>query len=386
MTLLSHHNAAFLKLHLLSEGVSFNRIFLERFARDNGQMEKRRVYNDSDDLSLDRTLRIPQELYLNDIIVAVNYKRDSPWQLIWRNASYRLLGPDSTDVEITFPARPHFLESVTEDGIRCDQAANLYGGAALAFFTPGACHYFDDGNECKFCSLRPNRSRQHSFLHTISPTLASTVLKIALQTDGHLLKQIMLVGGNVSDYNQGFQDYIDIATALDQQQTSCSVERRLEIHIATMPPRDFGLLAFLQMLNARVSMNIEVFDEQRFEAICPGKAHLYGRKQLVQALEYAAQKVSGMRVHSVLIAGLEPVASTIAGINYLASIGVTPTINVFHNDRGSHYEHHSRPSFGHLLKIAQALQKVYADYHMIPYWKGCGRNALDFEAQQGWFD
>src|SRR5579885_823052 len=133
MTTLSHHDAALLKLHLLSEGVTFDRAFLGQFARDDEWMEKRRVYNDSDERQLDRALRIPQELYLNDIIVAVNYKRTSPWQLVYRDHAYRLLGRDGTDIEVTFPVRPRFLEHVTADGIHCDQVANLYGGSALAF-------------------------------------------------------------------------------------------------------------------------------------------------------------------------------------------------------------------------------------------------------------
>lgn len=386
MIMLSHHNAALLKLYLLAEGVTFDRGFLEHFARNNEWMEKRRVYNDSDERQLDRTLRIPQEFYLNDIVVAVNYKRNSPWQLVYRDHCYRLLGQGGIDVEVTFPVRPRFLEQVTPDGIRCDRVANLYGGSSLAFFTPGTCYYFNDGHECKFCSLKPNRSTQQFFLHTISPTLASSVLEIALQTDADLLKQIMLVGGNIPNYDQGFRRHLDIASALDQQQLSLPVERRLETHIATMPPCDFGLFALLQTLNARVTMNIEVFDEQRFEIICPGKTRLYGRQQLLRALKHAATVVSGMRVHSILIAGLEPVESTIAGIKYLASIGVTPIVNVFHNDRGSHYERHPRPPFEHLLEIAQVLQRVYKEYHLTPYWKGCGRNALDFEAQQGWFE
>jgi len=386
MTMLSHHNAALLKLHLLAEGVTFDREFLEHFARNNKWMEKRRVYNDSDERQLDRTLRIPQEVYLNDIIVAVNYKSNSPWQLVYRDHCYRLLGQDGTDVEVTFPVRPRFLEQVTPDGIRCDRVANLYGGSSLAFFTPGTCYYFNDGHECKFCSLKPNRSTQQFFLHTISPTLASSVLEIALQTDADLLKQIMLVGGNIPNYDQGFRRHLDIAYALDQQQLSLPVERRLETHIATMPPCDFGLFALLQTLNARITMNLEVFDERLFEIICPGKTRLYGRQQLLRALKHAATVVSGMRVHSILIAGLEPVESTIAGIKYLASIGVTPIVNVFHNDRGSHYERHPRPPFEHLLEIAQVLQRVYKEYHLTPYWKGCGRNALDFEAQRGWFE
>jgi hypothetical protein len=385
MSTLSNHHAARLKLHVLSEGIFFDSIFLEQFARDSKSMEKRRVYNDSDERQLDRALRIPQEMYIQDVIVAVNYKQHSPWQLIHREGFYRLIGKDGTDVEVTFPERPRFLEEVTSNGIRCDQVANLYGGSSLAFFTPGTCYYFNDNHECRFCSLKPNRSIQQTFLHKISPELASDVLQIALETDAHRLKQIMLVGGNVPNYDQGFRQHLDIVAALDQQQNSLSVDRRLETHIATMPPNDFGIFTSLEKLNARVTMNIEVFNEQLFEVICPGKTRLYGRSKLLQALEHAANVVRGRRVHSILIAGLEPVDSTIAGINYLASIGVTPIINVFHNDRGSHYENHSRPSFEHLLEIAQALQSVYQEYRLTPYWKGCGRNALDFEAQQGWF-
>ena len=386
MTVLSNHDAAQLKLHILSEGISFDSVFLERFAYDLGSMEKRRAYNDSDERALERTQRIPQEMYLNRVIVAINYKRESPWQLVYRDNSYRLIGKNDIDMEVTFPVRPRFFAHVTPNGVRCEQVANLYGGSSLAFFTPGTCYYFNKGDECKFCSLQPNRSGQQFFLQTITPALASAVLEIALQTDGDLLKQIMLVGGNIANYDLGFRRHMDIVSALDQQQATLPEEQRLESHVATMPPRDFGLFDALEKLNARITMNIEVFDEQRFEVICPGKTRFYGRRNLLQALEYAANTVSGQRVHSILIAGLEPVESTIAGIRYLASIGVTPIVNVFHNDRGSHYEHHPRPSFEHLLEIAYVLQDVYKEYHLTPYWKGCGRNALDFEAQQGWFN
>lgn len=383
--MLSHRDAAQLKLHLLSEGVFFDNAFLEHFDCDLVSMEKRRAYDDSDERQLDRTKRIPQEVYLNDVVVAVNYKQRSPWQLVYHDNAYRLVGKDNVDVEVTFPQRPRFFERITPGGIRCDQVANLYGGSSLAFFTPATCYYFNDGHECRFCSLKSNCSSQQIFVHTISPTLAASVLEIALETDVHLLKQIMLVGGNVPNYDRGFQRHLEITAALDERQSSLPAERRLETHIATMPPHDFGLFATLEGLNARVTMNIEVFDERLFEVICPGKAVLYGRRRLLQALEHAASVVSGMRVHSILIAGLEPARSTIAGIKYLASIGVTPIINVFHNDRGSHYEKHRRPPYEDLLEIAYALQDVYREYKLTPYWKGCGRNALDFEAQRGWF-
>src|SRR5262245_30861662 len=89
MATLSYRDAARLKLHVLSEGISFNNIFLEHFARDFERMEKRRAYNDSDEQQLDRKLRIPQEICISSVVMAVNYKQLSPWQLVYRDSSYR---------------------------------------------------------------------------------------------------------------------------------------------------------------------------------------------------------------------------------------------------------------------------------------------------------
>src|SRR5205085_12690840 len=108
-----------------------------------------------------------------DVVVAVNYKQHSPWQLAYHDNTYRLVGKDGLDVEVTFPRRPRFFERVTLHGIRCDRVANLYGGSSLAFFTPAACYYFNSGHECRFCSLKPNRSAQQIFVSTISPALAA---------------------------------------------------------------------------------------------------------------------------------------------------------------------------------------------------------------------
>src|SRR5215472_2244392 len=114
MAVLSQQDAVRLKLHLLSEGVSFDNAFLEHFADKFDSMEKRRAYDDSDERELDRTKRIPQEMYLTDgVVIAVNYKQHSPWQLAYRDSTYRLLGKHDTDIEVTFPQRPRFFEHVT---------------------------------------------------------------------------------------------------------------------------------------------------------------------------------------------------------------------------------------------------------------------------------
>ncbi|MBL8080300.1 MAG: hypothetical protein JNM55_20185 [Anaerolineales bacterium] len=382
--MVNNREASHLKLHLLSEGVTFTESFLEKFGCDFSLMEKRRAYNNSDDAHLDLQLRVPQEIIIGDVVIAVKHKKDSPWQLEFKE-SYYLSHYGKPVTLVSFPFRPLLFDQKTPKGIRCDAVANLYGGSSLAFFTPSTCYYFKNGFECKFCSLEPTRDNETTFVHTITPEVASDVFRIALSSDPNIFKQIMLVGGNIPDYNLGFKNNLRITKSLNKTQEHLPASKQLEIHIATMPPRDLELINEFSKLNARLTMNLEVFDDQIFEILCSGKARDYGRENLKRALQYASKTLPDKRVHSILIAGLEPISSTIEGIKTLVSMGVTPIINVFHSDRGSPLENLSQPSYENLLSVALELEKVYQQYELTPYWNGCGRNSLDFEALHGWF-
>ena len=383
MNQVNNYKASHIKLHLLSEGISYSNNFLDEFGKDNQFMPKRRAYNDSDDKFISRERRVPQEIIISDVVIAMNHKIESPWQIDVKEGNYFISHHGEIKSAITFPKCPDFFEIETEKGILCKSIANLYGGKSLAFFTPSTCYYFNEKVECRFCSLKPNRDSHSLYIHTITPSVAGEVTKIAKENDNDIISQIMLVGGNNPNYDKGFVKHIEIVQRIDEIQKDDDVQ--LETHIATMPPNDFSLIDELSSLNARITMNLEVFDDNIFKTVCPGKEKKFGRKKLLNALKYSAKKLDNKRTHSILIAGLEPVKSTIEGIRFLPTIGVTPIVNVFHNDKGSHYENYKRPSFNELIEIAYELEEVYNKYNLTPYWKGCGRNAIDFEALNKWF-
>src|SRR5262245_25016050 len=119
-------------------------------------------------------------MYIVSVIVVNSYKECTTWNSIYRTNAYHMEGNNGTDVEISFPERPRFFEQTTPSGIHCGQVANLYGGSSLAFFTPATCYYFNNGHECRFCSLKPNRDAQQMFINAVSPALAASVLEVAL--------------------------------------------------------------------------------------------------------------------------------------------------------------------------------------------------------------
>ncbi len=384
--MITRKEAALLKLNLLVDGITFSKSFLMRFEQEKSFMEKRRVYNNPDEEGITKNIRIPQELIIDDVVVAVNYKSKSKWVLDYDvDKGYYIREGEKYITEVSFSPKPQFLAMSISNGVECGYVANLYGGKHLAFFTPAYCIYnnFDQG--CLFCSLKNNRKMNDDYAYVISESMVREVTRCAIQHDEQIVSGIMLVGGNVSDEDKGFLNFLDLTEAMEKEQLEQKGNVVWETHIATMPPQNELLFKKATNLNVRITMNMEVFDDALFAKYCPGKNKRFGRQKIIDRLKSAANTLDYGRIHSILIAGLEPVESTIEGIHFLASIGVCPIINIFHNDYGTALQNFERPKVEDLLLIGQELQKIYEENDFIPYWNGCGRNSLDYEAKSGLF-
>ena len=78
----------------------------------------------------------------------------------------------------------------------------------------------------------------------------------------------------------------------------------------------------------------EIFDPERFEAICPGPAKELGRARYLEALAHAATVFPSGATICHLIVGLEPLASTRQGIDELTNIGVVPVLPIHRPFKG----------------------------------------------------
>lgn len=100
------------------------------------------------------------------------------------------------------------------------------------------------------------------------------------------------------------------------------------------------------------SINIEVFDEQIAAEIAPQK-HRLGHKQYAQSISRAVENVGSTgRVRSLILVGLEPEESTLAGVEFLARLGCDPTLSPFRPGSGTPLENTPPPS-------QEMLERVY---------------------------
>ncbi len=77
-----------------------------------------------------------------------------------------------------------------------------------------------------------------------------------------------------------------------------------------------------------VGYNVEVHDETAFRSRFPGRDHIVGRGRYHEALSYAASVFPRGTVWSEIVAGLEPPAATMAGIDVIAALGAVPVLGV----------------------------------------------------------
>lgn len=376
-------SATALKATLLSCGVDLSQRLLDNFGPPF--LHKRRAYGNQDPLHL-REVAIPQELLLSDeVICAINVKPNSPWLIDWSEEGYHVTHKISrVTYPVSFTREPDFYHKTFADNQRVNQWITLYGGRSLGVFVYGDCLFVQRKQACTYCSIQANRSKTTDFTSVIKPQPFSEALTLAIEHSAPEVNQIMINGGIFPDLDKSFLHYlklVDVATNLSE-----ASKRDIETHLISYPPKDLKLLEAMRDKPMQLAMNLEIADPTLFKTQCPGKADIYGQSHLYAALEKAVSVLGEGNVFSILVGGLEHLDTMEPGMRRLANMGVTPVINVFHADPQTPLENHPTPSVEEIMNMGSCLQQIYQDFPwMKPFYRQCGRNALDTEAYLGYF-
>lgn len=374
-------DAVSLKLELLCKGVSFTREFLEYYQVRTDHIEKRRAYGTGDSIILNSSTRTPQEIILDgQIIAAANYNPYSDYRIALEQETPVLKHGNRT-VRITFPSRPRSYGKYLSNGELFEQHITIYGNSTLGIFSPGHCYYFNDGNECKFCSLGSAREILSDHKMRIKGDVAGEAVATAIKEENGRYKRVLLNGGTIPNYDKGYTIHMDLLERVKDTNQQSS----LEYHLISMPPKDFRLFDRFKKIGNNMSMSLEVFNPDLFSEVCPGKARDYTRERFFAAFEAAVDVLGRGNVYAGFVAGMEPLESIIEGIEYFGDIGVVPAVAAFHPDAGSQYSNRQRPSVDFLIKLGKKMSEIYRREGFQPLIEGSGRNSLDTEAYLGGF-
>ena len=265
------------------------------------------------------------------------FSRWTPYSLLVED-NQPVLYDDGTRIgEIIFNKGNPVSEQLLSTGERVRDITNISAQGGLHVMYSNECSLKDLGEDCLYCAF--NERAKDGALNKVllkSPRQVAEAYDIARRAG--VANHFRITGGFVPERRE-LEYYLDVADAIKEKYSTfygCAV---------VGAPADLSVLSkYKEAGFANISTNIEVWDRNIFAAMCPGKEKRNGGWQhWVDALEYSVELFGKGNVHSAIVAGLEPLESTLEGIEYLASKGVVCHFSAFRPEKGTPLEGYRSP-------------------------------------------
>lgn len=348
------------KAELVTDGVAISKEALAAIRVGTAAQEQVHCLFEMDHAVHDFDL--PSGFYLpHGLSVPFRWNPESSYLITTDQDRLQLVSKEQSLGEVKFHPRPAFYDSATSDGTPMNTVAvyrpdHLPTSGHLFVVYSNECSYKEKGEDCLFCNInftKDTYAEKEGIFWKTPRQIAETVA--AAHKEG-LLNHLTVTGGVIAERRE-LEYYLDVAeeirakTGLDDFNGTATVAA----------PVDLTNIDRLKEAGYRtIAMNIEVWDENIYRTICPGKANgSAGWSHWVRALEYAVKVFGHGRVRSNIVAGLEPKKKTVEGLEYLASKGIVGTFTVWCPNPGSGLEGHRPPKASWYVDLAEELVSIW---------------------------
>lgn len=257
-----------------------------------------------------------------------------------------------------------------ESNLNCKKTPNGIPYSAVAFLATDrlrinynpVCYYKHSKNACQFCNL-PEQNSSYSFddiTHIIEDYINNESFR-------HIL-----LGGGSSNPESDFQEIISLVKFLKSK-------TKKPLYLMSLPPNDLEIISQLYKEGIdEIAFNIEIFQEELARNYMPGKG-LIPRQHYYKTLEKAVS-LWGKRgnVRSMVIMGLEPENSLLAGIEKLCKIGVQPMISIFRPMENTPLSSKLPLSIQKTVELYEKIERICTKYgqYLGPSCVYCQNNTL----------
>ena len=241
---------------------------------------------------------------------------DSPYVLSDEGGHFTLQ-KNGASVDVRLVPEPHYYGRTTASGLPMSRVGHVYG-SFIAVNPAFACGYSLRGAPCRFCRTGSGVTLSDGFPMSVQDVTEVVRAAFAEGAADFVYFNLAYVGGE--DSGVAFlEPYI---RAVKRQFTTFVA---VQVH----PPKtDRWVDRTYAMGVDAVSYPIEIHDAEMLARRCAGRVRYIGRERYYDALQYATTVFPSGTVWSDLVVGLEPIASTMRGIDVLTAAGVLPVLSV----------------------------------------------------------
>jgi hypothetical protein len=337
----------------------------------------------------------PGPLLLRDatsVIVSVGYKYDNPYTVDYIDGKFFIYDGKQID-EVDFTPRPDFYGKKTSRGVPMGSIASARP-QRLSISTYRYCHYWDTGDQCKYCSIFTDLEEQRQltdekFPREIDPEDIYETVKEALKEPGRF-SQIELGGGSdysgEPPYENHVNRYIKALQAIGRNFKARRFPSQIVANAFTKKQikriyDETGLSSYCP--------DIEVWDEKLFKWICPGKEKWFGRDYWIRAALDAVDIFGKGNVYTNFVAGVEmaqpygfktideALKSNFEACEFFAKHGVNYLSIVWRPWKSSKLAGQKQPPLEYYVRLVQGLHDIKKAYGLTADgddYKHCGNH------------
>ncbi|MFH1538586.1 MAG: radical SAM protein [bacterium] len=270
--------------------------------------------------------------------VEEHFVRNTPYSLHKERGAYVLRRDGKRVTRVRLPPRPGFYDLKTRSG-KTMSTIGVMQGTYLAIYPGRVCSFWRrrPRENCRFCSTGLNVGRSEALDKTVDDVLE--VARAARKECG-----ITYVHFNTGYLEGGEIEFLEPFVRAVKENTG------LLIGVQTTPAPNLDSYRRLARLGVNnVSFCFELWDEKRLAEVCPGKSAEIGRDRYLEAIKFCRRYFPA--VNGEIIAGLEPVESTLEAIDWITANGAQPTVCVFRPCLGTDLEDLAPPTPEELVPV-----------------------------------
>jgi hypothetical protein len=287
-----------------------------------------------------------------NVPVAERFAQTSPYMLRGRPGAYTISDERSQlHYPIRIPARPSWYDRLTSRQVPMSKIGVMQGTYLGVYVNP-VCEFWKHDLNCRFCTTGCNVGENELAEKTVDDVVETCWA--AKQESG--ITFVHLNGGFQGGHGLEFVE--PFVRAIKE-------EVGLLVGVQLAPERDFWRYDRLIELGVdHLSFCLELLDAEWFARVCPGKARTLGQALFFKAMEHCVARLPRGAVSGEIIAGIEPIANTIEGIDRIVSAGAFPTVCIFRPTVGSAMEDWRFPDSGEMRTVMSAMYDACRRHRM----------------------
>jgi hypothetical protein len=281
----------------------------------------------------------------SNVPVVEHFVRHSPYVLAGGPGAYRVVDEHRQDeYAIDIPREPAWYTRETSRHVPMNRIGVMQG-TYLGIYVNAVCAFWNykPALNCKFCTTGRNVGESEA---------ADKAIEDVVETCRAAKAES---GISFVHFNGGFQGSRGIAFT-EPYVRAVKEQVGLLVGVQLAPEKRFE--QYDRLIDAGVdhlSFCIEFLDPKWFAEICPGKERMLGQPLFFDALEYCARRLPKGAVSGEIIAGVEPIESTLQAIDEITARGAFPTVCIFRPTIGADMEHWPPPRYDDMRVVMQAV-------------------------------